>query len=681
MVFERILKEHLYPWVNSFVDLGSSLLRWRKIWTEDFDANGVVTISRTPVATTDAVNKAYADALTPNPTIEEVDGAPSYTDSDTIRFDQADGFVITQPGAGIARVDLAAIPNSVLANSTITIQGTAVALGGTRVPLVLASADHVNEGSTTTVLHGNAAGNPSWGAVGLTTDVAGTLPAERGGTGAANTTGYTQAGLPAAGTAGRLARVTDNVRGLWMDQGSQWFGLSGETVNVKEFGAKGDDLTDDTVAIQAAHDALGANGGTVFFPPGIYRVTTINITKPARFLGTARLASRISALSATADVLNITQQGAGAQELFFTSVPVRTGGSFIRYVTGATLGLVQNCYLEKYFIGIRLSASINRVDNCDIRDGATTANGAGILVDDGSDHWINHVTMDAPNASQPTAGIQITSSGNINITDSDIIHHGTDLLVNPGAGQTVASLTVTGSYFDTCSARAILINPTGTGQVVRTRFVNSWSATATSVGILLLPGGTGALDGIEFIGHHSVNNGGHGLQAEPGVTNLKIIGGVFAGNTGQGILIAAGVNEFSIIGARSGAAIGFAANTQFGIRVDAGVSTNYMIMSNDLRGNTVGSLFDGGTGTTKYIFGNLGVNPGGTATITVGASPFTYTAGGTPETIYINTGTVSLITVEGVSVFQQTNQTVRLGPMKSVIVTYTVAPGMTKTID
>lgn len=40
----------------------------------------------------------------------------------------------------------------------------------------LASAMFQNQGSATTVLHGNAAGNPSWAAVNLATDVTGTLP-------------------------------------------------------------------------------------------------------------------------------------------------------------------------------------------------------------------------------------------------------------------------------------------------------------------------------------------------------------------------------------------------------------------------------------------------------------------------------------------------------------------------
>lgn len=40
----------------------------------------------------------------------------------------------------------------------------------------LASANFANQGTTTTVLHGNASGNPSWGAVSLSADVTGNLP-------------------------------------------------------------------------------------------------------------------------------------------------------------------------------------------------------------------------------------------------------------------------------------------------------------------------------------------------------------------------------------------------------------------------------------------------------------------------------------------------------------------------
>lgn len=48
-----------------------------------------------------------------------------------------------------------------------------------------------------------------------------------------------------------------------------------ELYNVKDFGAVGNDSTDDTAAIQTAIDAAAsAGGGIVFFPQGVYRVST-----------------------------------------------------------------------------------------------------------------------------------------------------------------------------------------------------------------------------------------------------------------------------------------------------------------------------------------------------------------------------------------------------------------------
>ena len=69
----------------------------------------------------------------------------------------------------------ATVANTDLANSSITINGTSTSLGGTR-NLSLASSDFANQGTTSTVLHGNAAGNPSFGAVDLSLDITGNLP-------------------------------------------------------------------------------------------------------------------------------------------------------------------------------------------------------------------------------------------------------------------------------------------------------------------------------------------------------------------------------------------------------------------------------------------------------------------------------------------------------------------------
>ncbi len=76
-----------------------------------------------------------------------------------------------------------------------------MAQGGTGLATLTAHALYVGNGTsaptalglgtTTTVLHGAVAGDPTWGAVVLTTDVSGVLPTANGGTGVDNSTGGT----------------------------------------------------------------------------------------------------------------------------------------------------------------------------------------------------------------------------------------------------------------------------------------------------------------------------------------------------------------------------------------------------------------------------------------------------------------------------------------------------------
>lgn len=45
-------------------------------------------------------------------------------------------------------------------------------------------------------------------------------------------------------------------------------------VNVKDFGAKGDSITDDSTSIQSALDSARSGGGIIFFPKGVYLIKT-----------------------------------------------------------------------------------------------------------------------------------------------------------------------------------------------------------------------------------------------------------------------------------------------------------------------------------------------------------------------------------------------------------------------
>ena len=55
--------------------------------------------------------------------------------------------------------------------------------------------------------------------------------------------------------------------------------------NVRDFGAVGDDATDDTAAIQQAIDAAGAVQGSVWFPAGHYRCGMLQLRDDTALAG------------------------------------------------------------------------------------------------------------------------------------------------------------------------------------------------------------------------------------------------------------------------------------------------------------------------------------------------------------------------------------------------------------
>lgn len=68
--------------------------------------------------------------------------------------------------------------------------------------------------------------------------------------------------------------------------------MDGPGLNVRRFGAKGDDATDDTAAIQRAIDAAGEVQGAVWFPPGQYRCGMLQVRTHVALTGTPTWAYR-----------------------------------------------------------------------------------------------------------------------------------------------------------------------------------------------------------------------------------------------------------------------------------------------------------------------------------------------------------------------------------------------------
>ncbi len=81
-------------------------------------------------------------------------------------------------------------------------------------------------------------------------------------------------------------------------------------INVRDYGAKGDDITDDTDAVQAAIDAAG--NGLVVFPSGVFRIRGIKIrNKGTALRGDGRFGTRIKRHSGTEPLIDVSGSGTG----------------------------------------------------------------------------------------------------------------------------------------------------------------------------------------------------------------------------------------------------------------------------------------------------------------------------------------------------------------------------------
>lgn len=209
---------------------------------------------------------------------------------------------------------------------------------------------------------------------------------------------------------------------------------------------------------------------------------------------------------------------------------------------------------------------------------------------------------------------------------------------------------------------------------------NNTCHSNTSHGINLSPSGTTSVtqELVNIVGNNCHSNGTNGINISNTSTGsivqfCLVNGNICSSNTSHGILLTGNVANNRVVNNIS------RSNTSNGIRLSS--QTTNIPDSNTIEMNTVSGnatqIGESGDTNTVLRF-NKGFNPQGMATITVGASPYTYTAGFTPEVIYVSGGTVSSITKSGTTIFAGSNVSAALDPSESIIVTYSVAPTMAK---
>jgi hypothetical protein len=142
-----------------------------------------------------------------------------------------------------------------------------------------------------------------------------------------------------------------------------------------------------------------------------------------------------------------------------------------------------------------------------------------------------------------------------------------------------------------------------------------------------------------------------------------------------------GVDQFTITNCSIGDTLLTEGNQQrYGIFIAAESSADFIVANNVIKNNVSLPIVNASTAIGN-ITNNAGYNPVGMVAVTTTASPMTYNAGSTPETLYISGGTVSNVSVSGVTLFSSTNCSVRLGCGQQVVITYSSSPTVSKYIE
>jgi len=392
-------------------------------------------------------------------------------------------------------------------------------------------------------------------------------------------------------------------------------------VTVKDFGAKGDGVTDDTSAFNNA--IANMSGHCLYVPAGNYLIAgTINISvNNFKLLGDFEYGTTLTCNSPTDDLFDISASDIEIAGLNIVHSVTRTGGTTFNFTSGATHTLRDFSVFGAY-TAISFSSTIAVIRDGQIRNTVATV-GRSIVIganSSGFDQLVMNIVMDAPSGSQPSFGIVVNQTNDLRIVQCEIQHQGTGMIISPGASQLAYAVWSDNTFFDSNVQRGVFIIPSSTGSVSNVRFSNCWFGNNGSHGCEINNSGTGSCSSIHFIDPQCVSNMGDGILLTKG-DDFRILGGVFEQNS-NGVHVGANQSDWSIIGASLGNFGGGTGNSGHGITIDSGSSTNFVIADCDIRGNA-GNIFDGSSSSPgKYIHHNVGykTSNSGSATLLSGNS-------------------------------------------------------------
>lgn len=463
-------------------------------------------------------------------------------------------------------------------------------------------------------------------------------------TGGSNLVGFQQ-----AGATGITRTVQDKLR---------------EVVSVKDFGAVGDGVTDDTAEIQAA---LNSGAKSVIAPAGgIYRITnTLAIDAGGvefDFNRSTLLLDDATGLKSHLLLGNGTIQRVGVciRNVVFTRAQVATAGYAIN---SNRIGVteISGCRIygdNKIHSGIHIYRGTivnivgNYIDNC--VNWGLHLEGSGT----GADRTVDVSIRENRIEGGVTALATFDFVEGVFCRDNILFNtSGSAVTVNASSNANgLVSFKFQENDFDTCGGAGLFID-----KVSNIQITGCWFSSITTDAIQLK-----SQCGAVVVSGNQIYPTAVGIRVE--CPDVRIDNNLISGGT-------------TCVNIAGGTRVGISSNTlqNANVGVDAGLAANIHVVGN-LFSDIATSVVQNHSSTTS-VQSNRGDPVVGTSSfISVGESPRTYTAGPRSECISIFGGTVTNIQLGSNSIGFGTDRTVILAPNQSVTVTYSSVPFMVRNI-
>ena len=381
-----------------------------------------------------------------------------------------------------------------------------------------------------------------------------------------------------------------------------------DTVSVKDNGATGDGVTDDTAAIQDLINTVGAaGGGAVYFPAGTYQISSAltigywNVVLKGDGPGSSNIIQ--TNLSATIlDFPNVKFCGIDGLTLDYAANPAVSTAIVLSGPIGG-FHFLRNFVLFRSYIGIEVSSVGNFFEAFQLRNYQFM----GLYVHDMNDLFLANFLFDAGDSTNGSVGaIRLYDKVEaFTAVNGDVIggQYGLacDAAVNTFRVRP-AAVKFSNVYFDSAVVNDVILNNS-----IDFDFDNCWFSYAGGSNVSLQ-----TVDGVRFNGGQCINAFQHGMTWSATAKRVIVKGmsirenGGSTANTYYGLNIAAGCSDFIIQGnVLGGAAVWQSGWVQaVGVGVATGASDRYIIADNLVSGNGTSGVVDNGTGVNKRIANN-----------------------------------------------------------------------------